>query len=318
MLTGLAGKGGNYALNIGPTAEGIFPEASVQVLEELARWMEHNEESVYAATPTPFADDLPSGPVTGKPGKLYLHLQQWPGETLVVNGIRNQVTGAYLLAQRDTLLAFTQQYESALDRHRLDISLPLPKPADLLPVLVVEFAGEIDVDRGLIPQADGRIALTANRAMIHQAASADQPPTTIITGHDGRQMVVNSRVSVAIQGVVENWFDTETCLTWAFTAYQTGRYAVRMITSALHHCNPWAGGHRIRIAMGGREITATVNADAEIHTPMTRCYAQALTECGEIEIEQPGVQRLTLSADEIQPNNHVGLALVAIQLIPVQ
>ena len=62
-LVDIASKGGNYLLNIGPTSEGLFPEASVQRLKEVGRWMKVNGESIYATSASPFRrlpwDDAP-------------------------------------------------------------------------------------------------------------------------------------------------------------------------------------------------------------------------------------------------------------------
>ncbi|MEY3895427.1 MAG: hypothetical protein RLZZ214_946, partial [Verrucomicrobiota bacterium] len=41
-LIDIASKGGNYLLNVGPTAEGVVPEESVERLAEVGRWMKIN------------------------------------------------------------------------------------------------------------------------------------------------------------------------------------------------------------------------------------------------------------------------------------
>jgi alpha-L-fucosidase len=46
-LTEITSKGGNYLLNIGPTAQGVFPEESVERLKSIGKWMGVNGESVY-------------------------------------------------------------------------------------------------------------------------------------------------------------------------------------------------------------------------------------------------------------------------------
>lgn len=46
-LADVAAKGGNYLLNVGPTAEGIIPEPSVQRLEEIGEWLKSNGEAIY-------------------------------------------------------------------------------------------------------------------------------------------------------------------------------------------------------------------------------------------------------------------------------
>lgn len=46
-ITEITSKGGNYLLNVGPTAEGLFPEESMEQLKVIGEWMEVNGESVY-------------------------------------------------------------------------------------------------------------------------------------------------------------------------------------------------------------------------------------------------------------------------------
>jgi alpha-L-fucosidase len=46
-LIDVAAKGGNYLLNIGPTAEGLIPEESVKRLNEIGKWLEINKEAIF-------------------------------------------------------------------------------------------------------------------------------------------------------------------------------------------------------------------------------------------------------------------------------
>jgi alpha-L-fucosidase len=43
----IASMGGNYMLNVGPTAEGVIPAPSVERLRGVGRWMEVNGEAIY-------------------------------------------------------------------------------------------------------------------------------------------------------------------------------------------------------------------------------------------------------------------------------
>jgi alpha-L-fucosidase len=46
-LIDVASKGGNYLLNVGPTAEGEIPEPSLERLQEMGNWLRTNGEVVY-------------------------------------------------------------------------------------------------------------------------------------------------------------------------------------------------------------------------------------------------------------------------------
>ena len=46
----IASKGGNYMLNVGPTAEGLIPKESVERLAAVGEWMGRNGEAIYGTT----------------------------------------------------------------------------------------------------------------------------------------------------------------------------------------------------------------------------------------------------------------------------
>lgn len=48
QLVDIAAKGGNYLLNVGPTAEGFIPEPSVERLKQMGDWLKINGEAIYA------------------------------------------------------------------------------------------------------------------------------------------------------------------------------------------------------------------------------------------------------------------------------
>jgi len=115
-LVDIVSKGGNYLLNVGPTAEGVIPEHCAANLRFVGRWLKVYGEAVYGAGPSPFGEefgdystrlkDRQGRPVflaftdwrcTTKPGKLYFTIFRSPRDGLDLPAFKNQIKRAYLL-----------------------------------------------------------------------------------------------------------------------------------------------------------------------------------------------------------------------------
>ena len=132
-LIDIASKGGNYLLNVGPTAEGLIPQPSVDRLAVVGRWMKVNGESIYGTTASPFAKQLSFGRATSKGGQIYLHVFDWPADgKLEVPPWGRTVKKAYLLASPKASLKFTQSSEG------LTLQTPAAAPDSIASVVVFE------------------------------------------------------------------------------------------------------------------------------------------------------------------------------------
>ena len=101
-LVDIASKGGNYLLNVGPTAEGEFPQASISILQAMGAWMKVNGEAIYGTQASPLGA-LPWGRCTRKGNVLYLFVFDWPKDgVLSVPGVKGT---ARLLATGQALRA---------------------------------------------------------------------------------------------------------------------------------------------------------------------------------------------------------------------
>ena len=69
QLVDAASKGGNYLLNVGPTARRTIPQPSVERLAAVGQWMQVNGEAIYGTTAGPFTTPLPWGRATSKAGR---------------------------------------------------------------------------------------------------------------------------------------------------------------------------------------------------------------------------------------------------------
>ena len=140
-LVDIASKGGNFLLNVGPTAEGLIPQPSVERLAAMGDWMKVNGESIYGTGASPFKK-LDWGRSTQKqiPGdktRLYLHVFNWPKDgVLRVPGLKNRAVKAYLLADKDqNVLRLAPRGDS------LAIDVPAQRPDPIASVVVLEIEG---------------------------------------------------------------------------------------------------------------------------------------------------------------------------------
>jgi alpha-L-fucosidase len=134
-LVDIASKGGNYLLNVGPTSEGLIPEPSVIRLKEIGKWMKVNGESIYGTTASQLGS-LPWGRCTAKPGKLYLHVFDWPKDgKLNVPNLTTKVKKAYLLADNK----HKKLEVNRVGDNEVVISVPEKAPDLINTVIVVEI-----------------------------------------------------------------------------------------------------------------------------------------------------------------------------------
>jgi hypothetical protein len=57
-LLEIVSKGGNYLLDVGPTASGVIPVAAEKNLESAGRWLKVNGDAIYGAGPSPFEESV--------------------------------------------------------------------------------------------------------------------------------------------------------------------------------------------------------------------------------------------------------------------
>jgi alpha-L-fucosidase len=154
-LIDIVSKGGNYLLNVGPTADGVIPQASQDVLRSAGRWLKVNGEAAYGAGASPFGEEfgeyssrgtkdvrgqklfLPQTEwrVTTRPGKLYITFFNEPRAPFELPVMKNAVTRAYRLADGAPVDVKTENGKTTLNLER-----PILDP--MATVVVVEISGD--------------------------------------------------------------------------------------------------------------------------------------------------------------------------------
>ncbi|MBD3378009.1 alpha-L-fucosidase [candidate division KSB1 bacterium] len=133
-LIDIVSKGGNYLLNVGPTAEGLIPQPSVHRLNAMGDWLDKYGESIYETTASPY--ERPQwGRYTEKPGYLYVHIFDWPeNNTLEIPLGVDKIQEVGVLSDYDEHKLYFEQSSKGTQ-----IKLPPTPPDEFSSVVVVKY-----------------------------------------------------------------------------------------------------------------------------------------------------------------------------------
>lgn len=202
-LVDICSKGGNYLLNVGPTAEGVIPEASVKVLKEVGQWMDKNSDSIYGTSNSPFGN-FKWGRCTINDGKVYLHVWDWPKNGVIeVERFNNKVEKAYFLENKQQL-KFGRNKDGVVTVNVGDKMIN-----ELDTVVVLEIDGHIDsASFAFTVEQDknGTIKLLAAGATVK-----GQTAKFISRGDDGS---------------IEHWTDPDDFVAWDIDVTKPGKFDV--------------------------------------------------------------------------------------------
>jgi alpha-L-fucosidase len=280
-LIDIASKGGNYLLNVGPTAEGLIPEPSIERLKQVGQWMKVNGEAIYGTSASPFKK-LPWGRCTQKPGKLYLHVFDWPERVLTVPGLKNRVTNAYLLTEGGKIpLAYS------MDDGNVRILVGNNKaPSKIASVIVLEIEGKPEIAPPVLTQAaDGSVILSADEAVIHGKTAKCQT----VDGHTN----------------IGYWTDKNDWVSWDFQVKTPGKFDVEIALA----CDPGTPDSEYAITVAEQTLEGKVESTGGWNTFVTRTSGM---------VTLPKAGRYTLSVKPTAVPNSAVMNLESVTLKPAK
>jgi len=92
-LVRAAGNDANFLLNVGPMPNGKIQPEFVSRLQEMGQWLSRYGQSIYGTRGGPLPP-RPWGVTTQKGTTVYLHVLDWPDETLAIPRLPGKVTAA--------------------------------------------------------------------------------------------------------------------------------------------------------------------------------------------------------------------------------
>jgi alpha-L-fucosidase len=134
-LIEICSKGGNFLLNVGPTAEGEFPLNSIESLKAIGEWVKVNGDAIYGTTKGPF-NYLSWGNASRKGDVLCLYVTDWPKDNKLHVPLKSKVESAVFLTQPDKKLNIS------IEEERISIDLPSQVPDTVATVILLKLAEE--------------------------------------------------------------------------------------------------------------------------------------------------------------------------------
>ncbi|MBI9019685.1 MAG: alpha-L-fucosidase [Verrucomicrobia bacterium] len=271
-----ASNGCNYLLNIGPKADGTVPSESVERLQAMGRWMRTNGEAIYGAGAAPFPNPFPWGMMTVKDHFLYLIFSKWPGSSFRLQGLKNQVVEATVLAEPGRKVKKEQEWDEG-DRVKNSLqldNLPEHAPDSFFSVVRLELAGIPAAEQELVQAEDGTVSLLTGNAKVHR--------------------VNGSRLSVDRKGLPISFHEGSGSLRWKFGMSQSGRYRIDALTNR-HWSHEWIAGVQVEITVNGESITAALMPDVVLENIQSKYHPETISHLGTTCFLEPGVYDVEIS-----------------------
>lgn len=135
-------KGGNLLLNVGPNGRGEISPQAQESLGKIGDWMKYNSRSVYGCTQAPDNFKAPKNTLlTYNPttNRLYVHLLEYPLNTLALPGYKGKVKYAQFLHDASEIQIGNQRKlgleEAEEGQNVINLRLPSRKPNVEIPVI---------------------------------------------------------------------------------------------------------------------------------------------------------------------------------------
>ena len=266
----------NYMVNIGPRADGVVPQPSVDVLHFVGNWLKQHGEAIYGANGNPFNDNLPWGYITRKGNVLYLHLTRRPqNNRIVLKGLQSAILQAEVLSTKQILHA---------DGNRIDI--PEGLDFECVPVVKLTCGSPLRVDPSNY----------VNEGIVSMPAASGKR----IPGVEGC-------FTIAEGGCTYNFHPGTGTLQLECEIDEPGEYEVRLYTSR-HWRRSFAEGTKVTLRVEDEALceACLLQKDEELANVRQHSYPETWSLLGTVRFEKAGRKTVELSVDSVGTYRRLG------------
>ncbi|MDF7799569.1 alpha-L-fucosidase [Pontiellaceae bacterium B1224] len=277
-LIDINAKGGNLLLNVGPQADGSWPEASIGQLAEMGRWNSAHQEAVYGTEFVAVAEPewgcmTQSKSSTAESGELFGYVFKWPEDgELRVRGVS---AGTVEVSTYDGI-----PLPSQLVKDDIVVDLSSVQPTDYATVLRFNYSGGLklsEVSYDLELEGDELILKAADATL------------------SGKTLRLQDGIAVGWKGGADS-------ASWNMDVIAPGKFAVKIFCDY--------GFRRdtgVTLTVGDQELKATLSGKTT--------NGMKLVELGEIELDDVGNTACTLQFAGFPKRSR--LSLKTLYLVPI-
>lgn len=283
MLSKVVGNGGNYLLDIGPTADGLIPVIMQQRMLEIGQWLQVNGQAIYGSKHNPFwPRKCRWGTCTYKPGKLYLHVYGRPGDRITLTGMESKIAAAYFLADEKKRPLELTHKDSIIT-----LALPEHMPDPYVSIIVIEHKGDLKInpdalDPPILQQDDGSVVLKAIDAAIFGSS-----PRYEQTG---------------VKDQIGFWDNPKDSVGWTFKVKRSGWFDVQITYSSA----AGAGGSAFDVSIGEHKMTGRTEETGSWDT-----YATG--SLGRVKLTRDRLYKVKVQPRSTPPWHSMGLKSIVLK-----
>ncbi len=131
-LVSVVGGDGNLLFNVGPMPDGRIEPRQVERLREMGRWLKKYGRSIYGTRGGPFKTGS-WGASTHKGKTIYIHILNWPGDTLTLPAIPKKIIASSVLTGGAATVKQTKE--------AIEISVPKAHQQELDTIIKLQLDG---------------------------------------------------------------------------------------------------------------------------------------------------------------------------------
>lgn len=209
-LIDITSKGGNLLLNVGPMGTGRMPQASLDRLAEVGKWLKTNGEAIHGTRASLFTFLPQWGRFTTRLGKdrstIYAIVFNVPkNKKLVLPGMDNQIFSARILGTNKNLKAGTNVYGGF-------VSLDNVNPSDQDFVVAITVKGTAKVSKEIRANAAGVLEFL--------------PRSAVCTGEFRLESLAISGLGSGGEEHLGFWLNPKDQASWSYKIHNPARYQV--------------------------------------------------------------------------------------------